>query len=254
MSHLYRLVFLGIVLLLASCAPQPVIKEEKTLTSEDIFQRVQERNSSILTLSGKGNITVKSPELSTSGAFIVSMKKPDSLLLMLRGPFGIHVGTLALSKQSFQFYNNLQNNVIEGTPDSTTLLSILHIGLPVEDILNALAGAFPFTQDTLLRFSSTEDEYLMAFTKNGIIKEYRVDASTFIVTKYLVKDQSDKVLYKAEASSLTTENDITTPSVLLISFPDQNRSITLVYKKIDLNEDVSCSFVLPEGTEILRNR
>ncbi len=253
MNHLYRLTFLGIIILLASCAPRPVVKEQK-LTGEDVLHRVKERNASIQTLSGKGNITVKSPELSTSGAFSVSMKMPDSLLLVLRGPFGIHVGTLALTKQSFQYYNNLENNVIQGVPDSSTLVSILHIGMPVEEILNALTGAFPFKQDSLLRFSSTEDEYLMAFSHNGTIAEYRIDASTFIVTKYLVKDTTDKVLYEAETSSMTSGNNVATPSILKISFPDQNRSITLVYKKIDLNEDVSCTFTLPEGTEILRRR
>jgi hypothetical protein len=124
--------------------------------------------------------------------------------------------------------------------------------MPVNQILGALVGAFPMIQDSLLRFSSTGDEYLMAFAHAGKTLEYRIDANTFVVTDYLVKDHEDKVLLEAEMSRITTAGDIATPQSLRISFPESRRSISLVYKQVSLNEDVSCSFIVPEGVKIIK--
>ncbi len=236
------------------CAPRPVMKEttQQPTTSAEVFQRVIERNNAVRTLQSSGNISVDSPELSNSGAFQLSLKKPDSLLLDIRGPFGIHVGTLSLTKSSFQFYSALENQAIVGSPDSSSLLSILHVALPVEQILDAFTGAFPIVTDSLIRFSKTDEEYLMAFHRNGKTIEYRVDADSYIITDYLVKDAEDKVLYKAEASRITTGSEVSTPSVLKISFPDDGRSISLVYRKVEINEDVDCSFALPEHVKVIR--
>ncbi|MBI3193926.1 MAG: DUF4292 domain-containing protein [Ignavibacteriae bacterium] len=225
---------------------------EQPTTHEEVFQRVMERNNLIHTLQSNGNISVDSPELSNSGTFRLSLKKPDSLLLEIRGPFGIHVGTLSLTKTTFQFYSALENQVVIGSPDSSSLLSILHVALPVEQILDAFTGAFPIVVDSLIRFSITDEEYLMAFQRKGKTIEYRIDAESYIITDYLVKDVEDKVLYKAEASRITAGSDVSTPSVLKISFPDDGRSISLVYKKVNINEDVDCSFTLPEQVKVIR--
>ena len=151
MRLLQWLVLLSCSIVLFSCAPRPVLKELPQ-SPEEVFLRVMERNNSLHTLQSSGNISVDSPELSNSSAFRLSLKKPDSLLLELRGPFGIHIGTLSLTTKSFQFYNSLENQALVGTPDSSSLLSILHINMPVEQILDALTGAFPIVRDSLLRF------------------------------------------------------------------------------------------------------
>jgi len=240
-----------LAVLLGSCTPHVIVKEHYT-NAADVLRRVVERNASVQTLSGKGSISIKSPEISISGGFYVSMKRPDSLLLILRGPFGFHVGTLSLTKTSFEYYNSLQDNVLEGTPDSSTLLAVLHVGMPVEQIFDTFAGAFTMIQDSLIRFASTDDEYLMAFSHEGKTLEYTVDAASFVVTDYLVKDHDDKVLFEAEMSHITSDKNPSMPQTLEISFPGSQRSVTLTYNDVSLNEDVSCFLTIPEGTKVIR--
>lgn len=246
--HLLALVI--VTVLLMSCAPSSVVKEEN-LTAEEVFKRVEERNEAVRTLRGRGTVSIESPERSISGAFTLSMKKPDSLLMDVRGPFGIHVGSLSLTRQSFQYYNSLENTLMQGTPDSSALLSILRVNLSVDKIFESFSGSYPVVKGSLLRFSSTGDEYLAAFSQGGNILEYRIDAGTFIVTDYLVKDSDDKVLFKAESSMITTGSNVPTPSALSVAFPDEARKVTLHYREITLNEDVQCSFRAPKGAEII---
>ncbi len=247
----FRVIVGFLILLIAGCTPSTVVRNT-LLTPENVLQRVQMRNSAIHSLYGKGTISIKSPELSTSGSFVVSLKQPDSLLLSLHGPFGIHVGTLALTPERFRYYNSFEDNLLEGTPDSSTLLSILHVGMPVQQILSMFAGVVPMTYDSLLRFSFTGDEYLMAFRKGTTVTEYRIDAGSFVVTYYLSKDRDDRVLVEAEQSQIQNADDILSPQSLRMSFPAIHRSFSLLYRHITLNEDVSCSFDVPEGTKIIQ--
>ncbi len=120
-------IVLSAVLITAGCAPSAKVYKERTLAAAEVMRRVNERGQSISSLRGNGSITIETPEGSSSGSFDLSLKKPDSLLVELHGPFGIHVGTLLLSRERFLFYNNMDNTALVGKPDGRTLNSMFRL-------------------------------------------------------------------------------------------------------------------------------
>ena len=104
------LVCAGCTFLLASCSPR---QAEVTLNPEvtspsSLLSRVSARGEQIRSLEGSGTVTFESPEMAGSAFFHVSLKKPDSLLLRLEGPFGIDAGFFFLESPDVRHVQSLR--------------------------------------------------------------------------------------------------------------------------------------------------
>jgi hypothetical protein len=218
----------------------------------EVLGRVRQRDELIKTLKGNGDITVESPEASNSGSFEVDVKKPDSLLVELNGPFGIHVGTLALSPQQFIFYNWRDHHAIIGKPDGTTLQSMFRITLSHDEILKLFTGEFLSydERDSLEQFSVVDGLYVVRFLTHDGVKEYRIDPEAFTVAGYRLLDTRGKAIVIALASRFDAEQDVSMPRVLRIIAPEDHRSITIAYGDVKLNQPVRCSFTLPQQAQV----
>jgi len=243
----------AIVFLLIGCAPHRQIAKERNLTADEVIGRVRSRNNLVKSLSGSGAITVETQEASGSGSFEVYLKKPDSLRIEFHGPFGIHVGTLTLSKNQFLFYNRRENTAVTGKPDGTTLQSLFRLKMRFDEVLNAFAGEFPLSQeeDSLAQFSVDQGLYVFVYRDQNGTKEFRVDGDDFLVTSYRMIDREGTATLIAFTSRTTESGEITMPSLLRVVFPKERRSITIAYDNIRLNEPVDCSFDLPRQVELL---
>jgi outer membrane lipoprotein-sorting protein len=244
------------ILLGCGCASRRDLTKEGALTLEDVLSRISARNDAITTLAGYGTITVESPEASNKGAFHVGLKKPDSVLVDLRGPFGIHVGTLLLSRKEFVFYNRMENKVIEGSPDGRTLKSVFRLRLGFDEVLRAFTGEFPMdpVRDSLLGFSVEPDAYVVRSRHAGEDREYRIDGETFIVSSYRVSDGTGNVLLTASTGRFAESSGIAVPKFLRIIFPAEHRSITIAYDDIEVNTTVECSFTPPSEAERIQGQ
>jgi len=248
--------FLAVVLLASSCAPRRDLTKEGALSLEDLLIRIEERNQAITTLKGYGIITVESVEASNRGAFHVDLKKPDSVLVDFRGPFGIHVGTLLLSRKEFIFYNKMENKIIAGSPDGRTLKSIFRLSLAFDELLRAFTGEFPMNvrHDSLQQFSVEPGAYIIRARHGEETREYRIDGETYIVESYRVSDRQGNVLLTASASRFTESDRITVPKFLRIIFPAEHRSVTVAYDDIEVNVPVDCSFTPPSQAERIQRQ
>jgi len=221
----------------------------------DVLYNVGERNKNIHTLKGDGSITVESPEGSNRGSFDAFVKKPDSLRVELNGPFGIHIGTLALSREQFLFYNRMENTAIVGKPDGTTLRSMFRLKMQFDEVIHAFTGEFPAATDgdSLEQFYVHDDLYVIKYHTTDGAKEYRIDGDTFVITSYRVFDRSGTVVLAADATRIESgeETSIAMPMLLRVIFPEEHRSVTIAYDDVQLNEPVECSFTLPKQAEVI---
>ena len=231
--------------------PKETIKKELTLSLAEVLQRVRERHSFIRTLRGNGSITVESPQSSNSGSFDVDLKKPDSVRVELHGPFGLHVGTLSLSREQFIFYNRMENTAFIGKPDGRTLQSIFHLNMEFDELVWAFTGEYPLSikGDSLKRFSVDEGAYIALYQSGGEQKEYRIDGNDFVVNNYRIIGPDGKMILNASASRPTTVDDRTMPTLLRVVFPVERRSVTIAYDEINLNGPVGCTFDLPDRVD-----
>lgn len=231
-----------------SCAPVKQTLSEKTFSADEVLRKVSERNTNLKTLRGDGVITVESLEGSNSGSFDVWLKKPDSLRAEFSGPFGIHVGTLGLTRDKFLFYNWMENHLISGTPDGKTLQSVFRLTMKFEEVLNAFAGEFPIGAGTEIpaKFYVEEGQYVLVYHNTDGTKEFRIDGDEFIITSYRVMDAEGKSIVNAFASRIEETETMPMPTLMRIIFPKDRRSVTISYDDIELNVPVECSVVIPK--------
>ncbi len=218
----------------------------------DVLRRVEARNGRITTLRAGGSITLESPDNSSSGSFDLFLKKPDSLRMEFSGPFGIHVGTLFLSRDTFQFYNWHDKSFTSGRPDEETLFKVFRIRLGFDDILNALTGKFPLPAGdpaSPMAYSADNDEYLLRYSGTSSRTEYRIDGSRFVVTSYRRTDTAGVPLIVAHATDINDDGEIPMPRLLRIVFPGESRSMTVSYDECEFNRPVVCAFTRPGRPE-----
>lgn len=252
MKNLAGIISIIVLLGLNGCASSEKSTTEPSLAFTDVMQHVRERDDKIHTLSGKGSITIETPEASNSGSFRVRLKKPDSLIVEIRGPFGVRVATLALSREQFLFYDWGENRAIVGKPEEQTLRQMLHLAMSFEEIIGAFTGVFPRNDsaDTMQQFVTGNDAYKIYFRSVTGSKEYIIDGETFIIKEYSAKEDSAGILMTASASDFT-DDTLPLPQFLRVVFPREKRSVTITYTDVLVNEPVSCAFEIPKQAEII---
>ena len=224
--------------------------KEENLSADQVLARVRERSAFVKTLRGDGSITMEGRQSSQSGSFDVDLLKPDSVLVDLHGPFGIHVGTFSLTRDKFVFYNRMDNSATFGKPDGKTLESMLHVSMGFDELIDAFTGDFPVTNaESPDSFSMQDGQYLLQFHEGRTRKEYRIDAGSFIINSYRMLDDEGKVTMVATATKPKSVGEIEMPRLLRVVFPAERRSITIAYDNIELNGKVDCSFVLPDNVD-----
>ncbi len=252
----YPLAIGFIVVYITGCGGSRNIVKEHPLAPVEIFSLVHQRNARIQTLQGDGLITVESPEGSGNGSFEVNLKKPDSLRVEFKGPFGVHVGTLLLSPRRFVYYNKMNNTATIGTPDGKTLRSMFRLKMQFEDMLHAFTGEFPPTHqdDSLLIATSRGNEYILYYHTAEGEKEYTIDGDSFVVTNYRVIDPGGNEILTASSSRIRVNDSIPVPKLVRVTFPQEKRSVTIAYDDITLNQPTSCSFLIPKQAEVIERQ
>ena len=242
------------LLAIAGCGAPKAVVRERTLSADEVLSRVSERNGRISTLRGDGSITIETPERSNNGGFELDLRKPDSVRVRFSGPFGIKVGTLMLAREQFVFYNSLDNKAVIGEPDGGTLGAMFNLTMQFDEILNAFTGEFGQAAegDTLARFAVEEGLYVVVYRNGARRKEYRIDGDAFVVTSYRLLDENGKSELTAIATDVETEGTTTMPHLIRVIFPLEQRSITISYDDVKVNDRVDCSFTLPEQAQIFR--
>jgi outer membrane lipoprotein-sorting protein len=235
---------------LAGCATVDRTTRERNLPIDEVLKRVHERNNTIQTLKGDGTITFESPELSNRGSFDLVLKKPDSLRIEFGGPFGIHVGTLFFSKEKFLFYNSLENRIVKGTPNDSSLKSLFQLKMNFDEMLRAFTGEFPINTiaDTLFDYKIDDNQYIIKYRNDSSTIEYHIDCDAFIITAYHVVDGNGEVTLNAFSSRIENQDEIPMPALIRVIFPKERRSITIAYDDLEINKQVDCSYTPPPQT------
>jgi hypothetical protein len=241
--------FLAVIL--GGCTAAKTVTVDRTMHLEDLVERLKARNASITTLKGNGTLTMESPEESHSGSFAVELRKPDSLRVELRGPFGIRFGTLAASRDTFLFYNWRENRLTAGKPDRRTLAAVLRLNIRYERILDGFTGAFftgvadPAQWDLT---AGAENYVLRRRQSSGAVEEVTVGPDGQVVTGYRLLDSLGAPELIALASDLG-EEPLLMPRFIRIVLPKERQSISIAYDDVTLNAPVTCAFTPPRTPE-----
>jgi hypothetical protein len=241
---------LALLLILASCSPRRSdvgLRPSETPPST-LVGLVDAADAKLVTLTGHGTISFESPENSGTASFTLSLRKPDSLLVALEGPFGIDVGTLFLSRELFIMYNSMENHVTTGVPTPRAIRSVVPFDLTYEQILDAFTGAFSIAEKGSTPASYTVDNDLLRLVYNcgGDSCSYWVDPADFLVRRYLLQNGSGEILMEATTSGIIEDQGARIPRRVMVTFPAEKRRVTIHFSRAELNpSSVSFDFTVP---------
>jgi len=230
---------LPFLIFMSSCAPKraEVALDTKIIGAPALIALVEAGENKVKSLEGNGTISFESPEIAGSAAFDLSMKKPDSLLVLFEGPFGIDVGTLFLSREKYVVYSSFENRVTTGSPISNSIRSVIPFDLTYDQILNAFSGIFSIPRDrqALRAYTIDDHRFFLSFDCGTHICNYWIDNQYLLATRFEMLDEGNRVVMQAISSSLTEEDGVSAPRRIVVKFPQDSRQISIYYSSLVLN-------------------
>jgi len=246
---------LGILIILQSCAPKraEIVLDTDRTKAGSLVHLVKMQQNKLESIVGRGMLSFDSPEIAGTAAFESSMKKPDSLLVTVEGPFGISVGTFFLSREKYILYSSFENRVITGVPSVGTIRSVIPFDLTYDDILNAFSGLFALPgEENLTAYSVDDGLFLLSYRCGSNTCKYWVDPAYLLVTKYELYNSSGSLITDASASSFAEEGDVWAPRRIVVTFPAENRQLTIHYRSMELNApNPSFAFTIPSNAQTI---
>lgn len=252
MIHRRPLLPFVLAALLISCAPKrsEVLLNTEATPPDLVLKMVEQQGAKISTLVGRGIISFDSPEMAGTAAFESNLKKPDSLLVTLEGPFGIDVGTFFLCREKYVLYNSLENSVSTGDPNSSAIRSFIPFDFTYEEILNAFAGVFaiPYSENDRKGYSIDDDLFFLTYACGANTCKYWVDPKYLLVTRFQQSDANGNLIIEAKASAFTEQEDVVAARRIKITFPQQSRQLSIAYNTMKLNAvDTDFHFTVPSN-------
>jgi outer membrane lipoprotein-sorting protein len=245
------IIFILIPLIISGCTGSRELNKTTFTNPEELKNYFKQRDNAISTLSGSGSLTIETPEAAHNASFEVKLKKPDSLLIELSGPFGISVGTLMLSRQSFIFYNSLENKILKGASDINSLKPIVNLELSFDDVLNIFTGSYLYSSIDYVNadFSSSGNQYIIRNGNSPIMKELIIDNENVDALKYSEIGSDHRLRMDIEAKRYDIVNGVSIPFWFRLLLPKERKAFTLVFDEIVINKPVVCSFQIPDGMD-----
>ncbi len=247
---------LGVVpllcMMLSSCAPK---RSEVTLNTDavsatSLVTLVETRARQLHSLVGRGSVTFESPQMAGSAFFTLSVRKPDSLLVQLAGPFGMDLGTLFMSRDRFVMYNSMENRVISGVPTPEAIRSVLPFDISYDELMDAFTGGFGIPREgvTLQQYNVEDGKFHLSYRNGTHTADYWVDPTYLLVTKVRIRNGEDQVVMEASSSSVKQEDQVCAPRRVTVAFPTEHRQLAVSFSALALNtEDVPFDYSIPSN-------
>ena len=244
------------LLVFSSCSPKrtELSLDPAAIDAPGLISLVRDRSTMVHSLEGRGTVTFESTEFGGTAAFELTMRKPDSLLVLLEGPFGIDLGTLFLSRERYVAYNSQDNLVVTGIPHGKTIRTVIPFDLSFDEVLNAFSGTFeiPDYPADVKTYAVDDGMFLLVLSCGARVCSYWIDHTLLQVSRYEVHDNHGTILMQATMASFSGEGDANVPRRIMLWFPSENKQIAVQYSSLTVNPaDISFAYSVPSDARVL---
>ena len=254
-----KYIFALSLIVLIACSGSREEAELDKIPIKEIKQKVNEQFNKIESLEAYGTIAFDSPEMSNTGYMEVRLRKPDTVMIKIEGPFGIDIANALITRTDFIYYNVQDNKVIMGPTSDINIGAILKIKISFDELINSFSGAFYFEneeQDSI-DAASENNSYVLQVNKDFGKKKYYIDPNTYVVNTYSVYNNKHKQLLEVNYSKFEIESvstgTINFPNQITINKPDTKQTVWLIYEGKELNKtDLSFIIKYPKSAKIIR--
>ena len=230
-------IIIPILIFITGCAglihKKPLTLDNVTIA--EIRNRIEQNSAKYHSMKASADISVESSRMNFTASSRVIVKTPDSLLVTIRGPFGIGFGSVFMDQNQFLAYNSFDNSVYTGDPKKLELANFLPINLKLENIIQAFSGVQlldSFDQDSL---AIDRNKYLIIASKDNQTRKYWIDPKKAVVTEFQLLTDGDEPLIKLEYQQFEKKDQVYLPKLIQIYQPKQNIRLTILYTKREPN-------------------
>ncbi|MEX1274573.1 MAG: DUF4292 domain-containing protein [Bacteroidota bacterium] len=230
-------VAVGLVLL-GGCGSSSTMRTAgRTVTVEEVFQSVSRNQERLKSMHGEGRLNVETPDFAQSASFTLTLRKPDSILVKINGPFGMDVGSALLTRSDFLFYNSLQNQLISGTMNTANLGRILRLNLTFDEIISLFTGGtfLEDDRDEPDRFNIEDDQFVMTYARASGTRKYWVDPSSLLIGRIQFLDHQGKVEFEQRFTNFRALEGTSVPHSVRITQHRERRTIAISYSSVSVN-------------------
>jgi hypothetical protein len=223
--------------LLTGCSTDETILPETSVTPGEIISRINAQPGAIHSFTAAGSIYVETPQMSQSAGFDLAVKKPDSVLITVSGPFGITLGQGLFTKATFIAYSALNNTVYQGNSGAGMQSLPFFAGIDIDVMIDALSGIRRF-DDSFGEpdsFTVGTRSYIFTFRGNPRTTKFFVDARSYLITRVITFRADDTVLWEERYTYTAAAEGLWQPSSVKVTVPDRSMSMELIYDEILLN-------------------
>lgn len=223
--------------ILAGCATKTVRYADRTITADMLQERVNQNQQRVRALTGSGTISVETSEMAQSGSFELTLRKPDSLLVKIEGPFGIDVGSALVTRDRFSFYYSFQNRLVEGPTNPANLKKVFQIPIDFDDVLNLFTGGFFLAEDRVNPsiFSIEDEEFVMTYNSYTGTRRYWVDPQSMQIVKIQHLDGLGRLVLEQLFSKFQTLDGVTIPQYVRVTMVRERRRVSIAYSDFTVN-------------------
>jgi outer membrane lipoprotein-sorting protein len=256
MRRFFLLLTLAVFLGFGGCRTTSTVDlTNRPVSSMEVQSAVRTHVEQIRSLQGEGRILVETPDIAQSVSFILTLRKPDSILVRLEGPFGIRVGSALITRSEFFFYNSLQNKLISGSSKSENLNRIFHVQLGFDDLMNFFSGG-TFLDGDLRAPDETRIEngqYVFVYKSDSADRMYWIDPNTYLIRKMQYVDHSGSLILEQTFSKFQRVSGIEMPYEIRVLQPKTRELVALAYSDVSVNtESNPFTFTIPSDAERIR--
>ena len=234
---------------LSGCAPtKELYKPLVHHSAQEVIDAVNSRRHDVTTLEAKGSISVESPSFVNSGSFELRLKRPDSVLVEIGGPFGIHVASALFAKGHYVFYSSFNNEVMDGDFDGNNLPAFMNIRIDPADVVDAFCGTRAFLPSEVLpdSFFIRDDSYILFFHHDRGATRYSVDGRALCITGIEHIDSAGEVSSEERFEYDRRGDETAVLQSIRLTQPEMESSVALFYDDIHINTPVgSLSLQVP---------
>lgn len=206
-------------------------------------------------LLGSGTISIETPEIAQNVSFELTLRKPDSVMVRIEGPFGIDLGLALLTRREFFFYNSMNNQVLSGPTNASNLARVLRIQMEFDDLLNLFSGGTFLAADRgrFPEFDVIDDEYVLSYRHERGSRRYMIDPRSFQIVRIQHLDQQGTIIAEQTFGKFLTSGGTIAPQLVRALMRRERRRLSIAYSDLAINPPrLEFHFDIPTDAEQVR--
>ena len=248
-----KIYFASIATLLFGCSSEKeTITADRSFSASEIMMMVNSLPASIQTFSAVGSVNVETPQMSQSAGFDLAVKKPDSIRIIVEGPFGITVARALLTNHHFVAYNTLNNTLYTGDPAKGMRSLPFFSGIESGVLIDAISGVRRFNDSFVMpdSFSITDETYRFQFTNGMYVTKISVDPRSMRIIHVQTYAHDESLMWEELYTYVQGSSGLWQPATSKIIVPERLTSIEFMFDEVTFNPALSSlSIAYPDDAE-----